>query len=658
MRMPFITSASILFWGWQTGLLPAAVLLIPVIELNRFIKYRWDFSEKDFYRISDFCTLILGGIVIYLLVNNPTGIIHYTVKWLPLIVFPVLGAQLYSTDGKIDIRTILVFARKNKIRRLRDIDKIDVTYPYIITCIISAGIGNHRGLIFYLIIFILAIWALFPLRSRRYSPLIWAGIISFAAFTGYFAHVGLYRMQEVVTEFTINYFMRTEVDPLKYTTAIGEIGKLKLSNRILMRVENRESTPILLREATYNAYRNAKWYATLSGFKPVAEDAIPSRWVVNSNPPDTLKKITIFSKIKGDKRILNIPTNTHTIENLNVGQLEKNSLGTVCTIDGPGFSASRILYTDKSDDRPPDPLDKEIPKSEKNNLDAFISLINANYKEDITLKTPSEKLNILKQYFFINFSYSLTQKEKKGEGTEIENFLFHTKKGHCEFYATTTVLLLRTLNIPARYSTGFLVHEYSNYEKMYIVRQRDAHAWTMAYFDGKWQEFDTTPPGWPDYELEKNGNTPLKDFLSLVVFKINRRLDKMTRDDIAELTFWVLVPLGLFLLFRLRSKDKITRIQVTRFAPLKKKEAHASGLYLVEEKLKSMGYERYPWETFAMWLHRITESGSITVQSSCIEDILNIHYKSRYSNEIITTSEKEALIQKTEALLVSIMTAS
>ena len=654
---PFIISASVLFWGWQTGLLPFAACIVPIIELERFIKIRWDFSDKDFNRISDLCTLTLGGLMVYLLVNNPTGIIHYTVKWLPLIVFPVLAGQLYSVKGKIDIRSIMLFARKNKIRRLRDIKKIDVSYPYIITCVISAGIGNHRGNIFYIIVSIMTVWALFPLRSKRYSPFLWAAIISFTAFTGYYAHVGLHRMQEVITEFTINYYMRNDVDPFNNTTAIGKIGKLKLSNKILMRVENQQNDTILLREASYNAYRNAQWYATLSGFTNIDEKIDTASWIINkSKRPAKLNHITIYSHLKGDKKILKIPGSTYALESLNINQLEKNSLGTVRILKGEGFSVCKALYAGKSSgDRLPDSFDEELPQSEKDHLDKFIAEINAFFKTDITTKTPAEKLDALKKYFYINFSYSLTQKEKKKKISDIENFLFHTKKGHCEFYATTTVLLLRALNIPARYTTGYLVHEYSTFENMYIVRQRDAHAWVRAYIDGNWQNYDTTPPGWPEYETENASKTPFKDFFSILAFKFSRWRYEMTQEELSRLTAWIFIPLGIFLLYRLRSKDRIKRRHKARPPAMKKQEDKITGLYSVEEKLKIMGYDRYQWETFAMWFERIQKSSVLTDKSSDINAILQLHYKEKYSDKAMTELEKLNFNSMTEALIETLM---
>jgi transglutaminase-like putative cysteine protease len=82
------------------------------------------------------------------------------------------------------------------------------------------------------------------------------------------------------------------------------------------------------------------------------------------------------------------------------------------------------------------------------------------------------------------------------------DFLHRSKSGHCEYFATATVLLLRAGGIPARYATGFAVNEKSELENAYIVRTRHAHAWARAWVNGTWINIDTTPPSWLSIEAE------------------------------------------------------------------------------------------------------------------------------------------------------------
>ena len=77
----------------------------------------------------------------------------------------------------------------------------------------------------------------------------------------------------------------------------------------------------------------------------------------------------------------------------------------------------------------------------------------------------------------------------------VEDFLFEFRRGHCEYFASSMVLMLRATGIPARLVTGYLGGEYNPFEDYYVVRQSNAHAWVEAYLpDRGWTTFDPTPP--------------------------------------------------------------------------------------------------------------------------------------------------------------------
>jgi hypothetical protein len=71
-----------------------------------------------------------------------------------------------------------------------------------------------------------------------------------------------------------------------------------------------------------------------------------------------------------------------------------------------------------------------------------------------------------------------------------------SKRGYCEYYATTMTMMLRELGIPARYVKGFLPGERNPNTGTYEVENRDAHAWVQVYFPGHgWITFDPTGGG-------------------------------------------------------------------------------------------------------------------------------------------------------------------
>ncbi len=80
------------------------------------------------------------------------------------------------------------------------------------------------------------------------------------------------------------------------------------------------------------------------------------------------------------------------------------------------------------------------------------------------------------------------------EGDPLSDFLFNTKAGHCEYFASALTIMLRTRGIPARIVNGFQMGEFNERQQLYVVRQSDAHSWVEAYFPKHgWVTFDPTP---------------------------------------------------------------------------------------------------------------------------------------------------------------------
>ncbi|MGD0313015.1 MAG: DUF3488 and transglutaminase-like domain-containing protein [Acidimicrobiales bacterium] len=75
----------------------------------------------------------------------------------------------------------------------------------------------------------------------------------------------------------------------------------------------------------------------------------------------------------------------------------------------------------------------------------------------------------------------------------VNSFLFGTRRGYCEQISTATVVMLRTLGIPARETVGYVPGSYNPITDLYDVEAKDAHAWVQVWFPGYgWQNFDPT----------------------------------------------------------------------------------------------------------------------------------------------------------------------
>lgn len=85
--------------------------------------------------------------------------------------------------------------------------------------------------------------------------------------------------------------------------------------------------------------------------------------------------------------------------------------------------------------------------------------------------------------------------EPQTERQALSAFLFTSKQGHCEYFATALAVLLRAQGVEARVVTGVRGGEVDAGEEVVVFRQRDAHAWVEVYRPGLgWQGVDATPP--------------------------------------------------------------------------------------------------------------------------------------------------------------------
>jgi transglutaminase-like putative cysteine protease len=106
------------------------------------------------------------------------------------------------------------------------------------------------------------------------------------------------------------------------------------------------------------------------------------------------------------------------------------------------------------------------------------------------------------------------------------DFLFVSKRGHCEFYSTAMALMLRTLNVPTRNVTGFIGGTYNRFARSYAVRQGDAHSWVEVYLDDTgWTRFDPTPPANAAPQSEITGFLAfVRDFVEATTQRWNRHV--------------------------------------------------------------------------------------------------------------------------------------
>ncbi len=111
-----------------------------------------------------------------------------------------------------------------------------------------------------------------------------------------------------------------------------------------------------------------------------------------------------------------------------------------------------------------------------------------------TSERPAEVVMAVDAHLKINYDYDDDAAELPEGEDFVDHFLFEEQRGYCQHFATAMVVMLRTLDIPARLVTGFTAGEYIESHDVYEIRDQDAHAWVEVYFeDSGWIDFDPTP---------------------------------------------------------------------------------------------------------------------------------------------------------------------
>ncbi|QDV26173.1 transglutaminase TgpA family protein [Aureliella helgolandensis] len=125
------------------------------------------------------------------------------------------------------------------------------------------------------------------------------------------------------------------------------------------------------------------------------------------------------------------------------------------------------------------------------------------------------------------FTYSLDLKPPADPGVDpIEDFVINQRSGHCQYFASAMLAMLRQSGIPARMVVGYHPREYNYQGDYFAVRQSDAHAWVEALFRRDqlvgtsverwltddayfWVRFDPTPglAGGDDEIIGQDGQT-------------------------------------------------------------------------------------------------------------------------------------------------------
>jgi transglutaminase-like putative cysteine protease len=502
---------------------------------------------------------------------------------------------------------------------------------------------------------VLLAWMLWASRSWRYGLAVWAGALAIAIILGYFGQASLGRVQRYFERFDpqwLTSLFHRGTDPFQSKTALGQIGRIKLSSKIIIRVQPIATNPVptLLREASYRNYKAQTWYAgnSRNDFENVLEETNRATWIFLRQKTNT-SAVNLACYLPGGRGLLPLPSGSGRLDHLPAYLLARNSAGAVLAT-GPGLVMFDARFgPGQTIDSPPDREDLSVNPREVDALDQVIA------ECGLTARNSRQATLELNKFFQGKFSYRIWQDEPapdSGANTPLSRFLLKTRSGHCEYFATATVLLLRQLGIPARYAVGYAIHEPLG--EGYVVRERDAHAWCLVWENesGLWRDFDTTPASW--VEAENANASPFQawsDFWSRIRFELAKLRWSQTR--LRQYILWGLIPVLALLFYQIvrRARGKRGRKGRKSSAENFTWPGLDSEFYQLERNLVQRGVSREPGEPLSIWLPRaIAQPGLLQIRQP-LQQLLLLHYRYRFDPLGLSQSDREALRREANVCL-------
>ncbi len=644
---PLGLAAALMLWGMENRLWPYAAAMALVLELARLSPWRWRLSDKDYEHIADVSGIGFIVVVIYVFDTYSFQGIYIILQWLPLILFLLALAQRFGTRKDIRYSALFLSIRRAERKRIiEDAGAIDFDLPYLVICLVSATAGESGGAWLFAGLVSVFAYVLFFNRPRNFNIALWLCVFTLAVGVGYANQIGVLKARRAIEPVVMNFFRDRIIsysNPFRSYTAMGEIGRLKQSDRIVLRVEGLDGggVPTLLHEATYQSFSKNIWLAGNTTSEEQISDLEGTTWDIEPISVENSRAVRISRSMLYGRGMLALPRGTFRIENLPVEELHKHTLGAFRVNRGPGL----IRYTarfapGRSFEIPPGPQDLLVPRD-------FAPLMTKVTSElDLQGTSATAALKKLQQFFLTRFEYSVDLRKPVADSSPLHDFLIRTRSGHCEFFASATVLLLRSLGIPARYATGYSVQEYSPLENSFVVRRRHAHSWALAYVNERWIAFDTTPPAWGAIEADAASwwEGPY-DILSWLVFKFSRWRWSSDAEESSTNLLWLIVPLLAVLLWRLVSTQRISgRLRGERRQLDRRVQPGAdSDVYALLRLLEKRGIARASGEPLGRWLRRLERRGGAKGVDEIVAEILPVHYRYRFDPRGISDKERAAL---------------
>lgn len=261
----------------------------------------------------------------------------------------------------------------------------------------------------------------------------------------------------------------------------GSVSSLSQNNDVAFRAEFKN-----LQASPNSLYWRGLTLTLADGMKWRLDGTQDSTNVVYAIIPENVPQVTITLEPNEGSWLF-------TLENTTAVASDQITIlsGPLGTYKSQGFFENRILYSLKV---------QQGPTRERTASEKLIVVKPTTDPETLQLlaelskgtKGPRNLVERISDFYIKEqFRYTLSPQD---DGTlSLHDFLFKSKKGFCEHFASATALLLNNLGIPTRVVIGYQGGEYNPIGRFWTIRQRDAHAW-VEYLDENnlWHRYDPT----------------------------------------------------------------------------------------------------------------------------------------------------------------------
>lgn len=366
--------------------------------------------------------------------------------------------------------------------------------------------------------------------------------------------------------------------------------------------------PWRLQTAGFSLWQDGSWYAHRGEVRKIEGTA--DAWRLDSRPADGGGVVVEWVPALTEG-LVPLPLATRIIRDLPAEEVDRTWLGTVHAEVQAGLVEYRAEFgTQGTWEGPPSEEDERgISPLEASAIEAVATELR------LVGEPPREAMRRIEEHFRRHFRYTLELVQEGSTDpratTALGRFLLGHRSGHCEYFATAAVLLLRAAGVPARYATGYAIRAEEREGDVYTVRASQAHAWARVWDDGNWVDFDPTPAA----GFGVDGRVPgWRRRLSRMGYELWYAISRwwwLGEKRFLRQAYWLSVPLLAALLWRFR------RLRVDA-DPLRGPLGTGGGArwpgldsewFVVDAELMRRGVARRHQESMASWRARLAAAG-------------------------------------------------